>query len=136
MAKTKTKIKRSFLNFPAGDFLIRLKNAAMAGNKEFEVHETKLIVSICKALAKMGVIEDYKDTDGNLIVKLAFKHKEPVLLDARLVSKPGLRIYKGVDELSKIRKPSILLLSTPKGIMSSKEAIKEGLGGEVIAEIW
>ena len=136
MAKTKTKMKRSALNFPAGDFLIRLKNSALVNNKEFEVQETKLITSLCKALVKIGVIEDFKEADGKITVKLTFKSKKPVLMNVRLVSKPGLRIYKGADELSEIRGPSIFLISTPKGIMSSKEAIKQRLGGEVIAEIW
>lgn len=133
---TKTKLRKSTLNFPAGDFLIRLKNSAMAGNKEFNVQETKLVSSLCKVLTKIGIVEDFKNTDGNLVVKLAFKNKEAVLLDARLISKPGLRIYKGADELAEKRGPSIFLVSTPKGIMSSKEAIKQRLGGEVIAEIW
>ena len=137
MAKTKTKKGRTTtVNYPAGDFLIRLKNSALAGNKEFNVAATKLILAICKTLVKMGIIEDFKNSDGNITVKLAFKSKKPVILDARLVSKPGLRVYKGADELSKIKKPSALLVSTPKGIMSSKEAIKQRLGGEVIAEIW
>lgn len=136
MAKTKIKNNNSTTNFPVGDFLIRLKNSAMAGNKEFNASGTKLILAICKALVKMGILEDFKNSDGTLTVKLAFKNKKPVILNARLVSKPGLRIYMGADELSEIRKPSVLLVSTPKGIMSSKEAVKQGLGGEIIVEIW
>ena len=123
-------------NYPVGDFVIRLKNAALAGNKEFGVAETKLIVASCKALVKIGVLEGFKTDNGKLVVKLAFKSKKPVILGARLISKPGLRIYKKVDELIKIKGPSTFLISTPKGIISSKEAIKQRAGGEVIAEIW
>ena len=63
------------------------------------------------------------------------KKELKVLLDLKLVSTPGLRIYMGVEELEKIRKPSILILSTSKGVMSSREALKVRLGGEVIVEV-
>lgn len=116
--------------------MIRLKNAALAGNKEFEIDKTQLIKSACSALEKMGFLENFKEKDGRLRVSLSFKNKKPVILGLKLVSKPGLRIYKGADELAKIRKPSILLISTPKGLLSSYEAIKQRVGGEVIAEIW
>ena len=69
-------------------------------------------------------------------MKLEYRKKEPTLIDLRLVSKPGLRIYAGADELSARRKPSFLVLSTPKGIMTCREAIKQRIGGEVIVEIW
>lgn len=136
MEKVKIKRRKTTLNYPVGDFLVRLKNAALAGNKEFVGVETKLILSISKALVKMGIIEDFKSGDGVVTVKLAFKNKQPVILNVRLISKPGLRIYKGADELSEVRGPSVFLISTPKGIMSSKEAIKQRIGGEVVAEIW
>ncbi len=56
-------------------------------------------------------------------------------MDIKLISKPGLRIYKSVDELEKIKRPTIFLVSTPKGILSSKKAIKQRIGGEILAEI-
>lgn len=138
MAKTirKPKPKSPVVNYPIGDFIIRLKNAVLARNKELEVAETKLISASCKALVKMGVIEDFKKSDGNLVVKLVFKSKKPIILGIKLISKPGLRVYKGADELSKIKGPSVFLVSTPKGMLSSREAIKQRVGGEVIAEIW
>ena len=123
-------------NYPIGDFIIRLKNTALAGNKEFEVGKTVLIKNACSALEKMGFVENFKEKDGKLTVSLSFKNKKPVILGLKLVSKPGLRIYKGADELAKIRKPSVLLISTPKGLLSSSNAIKQRVGGEVIAEIW
>ena len=57
-------------------------------------------------------------------------------MDLKLVSKPGLRIYMGADELAAKRGPSYYILSTSKGIKTSREAIKERIGGEVIVEIW
>ncbi len=124
------------INFSIGDFLIRIKNTALAKRKEMEVDNTKLIESVAKVLKKEGILTEVKKKDEKLVVKLAYRKKEPILIDLRLVSKPGLRIYMGADELSAIRKPSFLVLSTPKGIMTSREAVKQRIGGEVIVEIW
>jgi small subunit ribosomal protein S8 len=123
------------INYPVGDFLIRLKNARMAKLKVVTVPSTKLIKATADALAAAGFLRDVTLTDGVLEVGLIYKKKEPVIMDVKLVSKPGLRIYMNVDELEKRRKPSILVLSTPKGVMSSKKALKERVGGEVIAEV-
>jgi small subunit ribosomal protein S8 len=123
------------INYPVGDFLIRLKNARMARLKSVTVPSTKLIKATADALAASGFLRDVALTDGTLEVGLVYRKKEPVIMDVTLVSKPGLRIYMNVDQLEKRRKPSILILSTPKGVMSSKKALKERVGGEVIAEV-
>ncbi len=126
-----------FSNYRAGDFLIRLKNASMAGRDEVIVVNTKFILAIAKALKEEGFLQDVKSEKGVLTVKLARAHKESVISDLKLVSKPGLRVYKGVDDIkAKKTASSIWILSTPKGIMSSTKAKKQNMGGEVIAEIW
>ncbi len=113
-----------------------MKNVAMGRQKEFRVPETKLVRAVADVFKK----EKYLDTvamDGKeLVCSLSFRKKEPVLLNLRLVSKPGLRIYKNVDELSRHRGASWLVVSTSQGVMSSVEALKKGIGGEVIAEVW
>jgi small subunit ribosomal protein S8 len=124
------------INYSIGDFLVRIKNATLAGRKEMEVDNTKLIESIAKVLKKEGILTEVKKKEGILTVKLAYRKKEPILMDLKLISRPGLRIYMGADELSAIKGPSYFVLSTPKGIMTSREAIKERIGGEVIVEIW
>ncbi len=124
------------INYSIGDFLVRIKNAALAGRKEMEVDNTKLIESIAKVLKKEGILTEIKKKEGKLLVKLAYRKKEPILMDLKIVSRPGLRIYMGVDELSAIRGPSYFVLSTPKGMKTSRDAIKERIGGEVIVEIW
>lgn len=123
-------------NYSIGDFLIRIKNAAMAGNKEIIVSSDKKLVAVSQALVKMGFLDSVKNEKGILSVALSFKDRRPRIMDIRLISKPGLRIYMGVDELESRKSPAILLVSTPKGVMSSLKAIKERIGGEVIAEIW
>ena len=123
-------------NYPIGDFLIRVKNAAMAGGKDVEFEANKLVEAVAKVLIKTGHLSSVTNTKGVLTVKLAIKRKEPVILDIKLVSKPGLRVYKDLDQLKDKKGASTYVISTPKGVMSTKEAIKLGTGGEVIAEIW
>lgn len=123
-------------NYPIGDFLIRIKNSARAGGKVVEVPTTKLIFAVAEVLKSEGFLSEVKKTDGKLELKLAYKSKQPVLMDLKLRSKPGLREYMDADKLEKFRGSSILIVSTSKGIMSSYKARKARVGGEVIAEIW
>ncbi len=123
-------------NYPVGDFLIRIKNAAQAKNREIEDSSTKKKLAIAKALEKAGFVEDVKSKGGTLSLSLKFSHKSPVLMDLRLVSKPGKRVYYKLSDIEAKRGPSIFLISTPKGILTTKEAKKVGSGGEIIAEIW
>ncbi len=123
-------------NYPVGDFLIRVKNAAMARNKKINVLSNKQIVAIAESLKRLGYLDEVKKEKDGLALSLSFKNKRPVLMNLKLVSKPGLKIYLGVAELEKKKGPSIYLISTPKGIVSSRQAIKERIGGEIIAEIW
>ena len=124
-------------NYPAGDFLIRVKNVALASGSVVTVPTTKLVHSLAKCLCDEGFLQDVKVSKGILTTKIGYSHKEPVLVDLKLVSKPGLRVYKSINDL-KDRKStsSFLILSTPKGVITSKKAIKENVGGEVIAEVW
>ncbi|HWA52176.1 MAG TPA: 30S ribosomal protein S8 [Patescibacteria group bacterium] len=125
------------VNYTVGDFLIRVKNAARADRTDLTVNSTKLVKAIAECLKTEGFLSEVSVNEGKLTAKIAISHKKPVLMDLTLISKPGLRVYRNIDEL-KLRKKgsSILILTTPKGIISNKKAIKENVGGEVIAEIW
>lgn len=123
-------------NYPLGDYLIRLKNSARAERKEVSVPKTKLLVAVSEVLKKAGYLSEVEVKDSDLLVKLAYRSKKPVLMNVKLISKLGLRIYQNVDEIAGHRGISILIVSTPKGIMTSKDAVKNKLGGEIIAEIW
>jgi len=134
--KTKVKsLKRGMRNFPVGDFLVSLKNASLGGVKKVEVPVSKLISAVAKTLKDEGYIEEISEREGLISCRVVYKRKEPVLSEVKLISKPGLRVYIKVDELEKRRAPSILIISTPLGVMSSRNALKKRLGGEVIAEI-
>ncbi len=127
--------KQSATNYPVGDFLIKLKNASMAGNKEVKVAASGKVMAIAEALKKLGYLDGAKREEDIITASLAFKNKKPLLMDVKLMSKPGLRIYMGVAEIEKKKGPSIFLITSPNGLISSKQAIKTRTGGEVIAEI-
>lgn len=123
-------------NYSVGDFLIRIKNVAMAKNKEVSIASNKQLVAVAEALKKMGFVDTVKNEKGILTITLTFKNKKPRIMNVKLVSKPGLRVYMGVDELEEKKGPSIFLVSTPNGVVSSLTAIKNRVGGEIIAEIY
>lgn len=129
-------MKNNNTNYQVGDFLITLKNAAMARNKTVKVAMSKKILSLAEALKKMGYLSEVKKEKDGLTISLTYKSKSPLLQNVKLVSKPGLRVYKGIAEIEEKRGPSTYVISTPMGIISTKEAIKKRTGGEVIAEIW
>lgn len=122
-------------NYIVGNFLIILKNAVLAGKKTVRVEKTKMVESVADVLKRLGFISEIKEADGYLEVSLTYKNKSPILTDIKLVSKPGLRVYWDLKKIKDFHSRYVLIISTPKGVMSSKEALKEGLGGEVIAQV-
>lgn len=139
MAKTKTKAHKNefaITNYQVGDYLIRIKNAALAKNREVEFKKTKFVYALAKALDKAGILNGVEVKEDVIISKLSYKSKVPVLMDLKLISKPGLRTYMSSDQLGSFRGPAVYIVSTSKGIMTSTEAIKNRLGGEVIAQIY
>lgn len=136
--KSKTKnenLDTKMTNYPVGDFLIRLKNTALAGRKTMEVKNTKLISAVSKALMGMGYLSDVKISEGVLSATLVYKDKMPLLSDIILVSKPSRRVYMGAEEIQHFRSPYQMILTTTSGIMSSQTAVKKNLGGEILAKI-
>jgi small subunit ribosomal protein S8 len=146
MVKTKTNTKgkkastksvaMARTNYPVGDFLIRVKNAARAGNSKVSAPNTKLVLATAKVLEGQGFIKDVKSEGGILTAQIAKYAKESTLLGLTLISRPGLRHYMGIDALSALKGPEMYIISTSKGVMSSKDALKKSLGGEVIAKVW
>ena len=118
-------------NYQIGDFLIRLKNAGMANLKEVSFPRTNLVLAVAKTLKSEGFIESIEEKDGNINVKLSIYSKKPVLSNVTIISRPGLRIYMNADELEAIKSPDIYIVSTPKGVFSGRDAIKQRVGGEV-----
>lgn len=128
-------LRKEDMNYPIGDFLVQIKNAVMAKQKMVETGSSKLIKNVAKTLKDEGFLDEVNEKDGKLSVKLTIRKKEPLLTSIVLISKPGLRIYMSADDLDKIKDPYIYIVSTPKGVMTGKDAVKKRLGGEVIAKV-
>ena len=129
------------VNDPIGDMIIQIKNAAMAGKRVIELPHSKLKRAIAKTLVDSGYLVSVSIVGDSpkqaLRLHLAYDGKTAVLTDLRRVSKPGLRLYVGRDEIPRVvGGMGVAILSTSQGIMTGSEARKRGLGGELLCEIW
>lgn len=139
------------MNDLVADSLIRIKNGYLSQKDEVLLPYSKLVASICKVLEKENYLEksqvlkdDKAPNIQKILVTLKYdsqsdssNKKEPVLRDVQRISKPGLRIYKGNKALPRVLNGlGIAIISTPKGVMTDKDARKEGVGGEVLAYVW
>ena len=125
---------------PIADMLTRIRNGQAANKASVHMPASKKKLAIAKVLKDEGYIIDYKaiEVDGKpaLEVELKYFQGEPVIDFIKRVSRPGLRIYKSRDELPKVRGGlGIVIVSTSKGVMTDREARKQGHGGEVIAYV-
>ncbi len=122
---------------PISDALIRIKNGYLSASQKVDVRYSKLTLQIIKLLEKEGFVEKVSQKDHAIEVILKYTNRQPALTDVKRVSKPSLRVYKGVKQLPRVLNGlGFAIISTPKGIMSEKEAKKQNVGGEVLALIW
>ena len=130
------------ITVPVADMLTRIRNANSAKHDTVDVPASNLKKAIAQILLEDGYIKSYSIVDnGNQgVIHITLKYlakKQPVLTGLRRVSKPGLRIYAGAEELPKVLKGlGIAIVSTSKGVMTDKAARKENVGGEVLAFVW
>lgn len=119
------------------DALIRIKNGYLVGKIQVTVRFSKLILRIMKLLQKEGYIESVKQNKGEMVVTLKYNGRVPAMTYVKRVSMPSLRVYKGVKNLPLVLNGlGIAIISTPKGVMTDREARKQKLGGEVLALVW
>jgi len=123
---------------PIADMLTRIRNANQNRSKEVSMPTSKLKVEIAKILNDEGFVENYEVVDKTLTLTLKYgQNKERVITGLKRISKPGLRVYASVEDLPRVLNGlGIAIISTPKGIMTDKNARKNKVGGEVIAYIW
>lgn len=128
---------------PIADFLTRIRNANSAGHRVVEIPASKLKKEITKILFEQGYILSYKFEDSSVqgSIKIALKYdkvtKEPIIRSIQRVSRPGLRKYAGHDELPRVLNGlGIAIVSTSHGVMTSKQARKENVGGEVLCYVY
>ena len=122
---------------PIADLLTRIRNGQTAGKNEVQLDASRLKAAIVKVLKDEGYIADFRtDSEGGkptLIIGLKYYEGRPVIDRLERVSRPGLRIYRGKDELPKILGGmGTVIVSTPKGVMTDRQARAAGQGGEVL----
>ena len=126
---------------PIADMLTRIRNANNAKHDTVDVPASNMKKSIAQILLDEGYIKNFQliddGTQGVIRITLKYNGTEKVISGLRRVSKPGLRVYAGADELPRVlRGLGIAIISTSKGVMTDKEARKNKIGGEVLAYVW
>lgn len=126
---------------PVADMLTRIRNACQAGHKRVDIPTSKLKGELARLLKDNHYIADFKllDDDGRGVLRLYLKyHNElPVIRELRRVSTPGLRRYVKCREIPRVKNGlGIAIVSTPKGLMTDRDARTHNLGGELVAVVW
>ena len=127
---------------PIADMLTRIRNANNAGHKTVEMPASKEKKAIAQILLEEGYITkvDYIADEKQGVIKITLKYgenKSRVVAGIKRISKPGLRVYAGKDDVPKVLNGlGIAIVSTSKGVMTDKKARKAGVGGEVICYVW
>ena len=128
---------------PIADMLTRIRNANTAKHDTVDIPSSKMKVAIADILVDEGYIQKYDIIDEGsfktirVTMKYANDKKEKIITGIKRISKPGLRIYAGKDEIPQVLGGlGIAILSTNKGIVTDKVARKEQVGGEVLAFVW
>jgi small subunit ribosomal protein S8 len=130
-------------NDTIADMLTRIRNACMVRHQTTNIPSTKMTRSIAKVLKDEGFITDYEEAGEGikkqLVVSLKYKGKnrQPIIRAMKRVSKPGLRVYSNCKELPRVLGGiGIAIISTSHGIMTDREARRQGIGGEVLCYVW
>ncbi len=124
------------------DMLTRIRNANLAKATVTQIPFSKMNNEIARVLYETGFISEYKaqDIDSRKYLRVYLKYsgnKRGVITGIRRISKSGRRVYVGTDEIPRVlRGMGVIIISTPKGVMTGHQAVKEHQGGEVLAAVW
>ncbi len=127
---------------PIADMLTRVRNALKARFQKVDVPASKLKTEIARILKDEGYILNYKIVDENnhKAIRVYLKYtpaNQPVISHIERVSRPGCRVYVGSTDIPKVLGGlGVNILTTPKGVMTGKSARKEGVGGELLCQVW
>lgn len=125
---------------PLADMLTRIRNAQMAAKPDVAMPSSKLKVAVAKVLEEEGFVAGYSVAEGakpELTVELKYHNGQPVIAELDRMSRPGLRSYKGKDELPSVRGGlGVAIVSTSKGVMTDRAARAAGVGGEVLCTVF
>ena len=125
---------------PIADMLTRIRNANSAYHEKVEMPASTVKAAVLNILKEEGFVKNFESVNNGKTLKVTLKYgsnNEKVITGIKRISKPGLRVYAKKEELPRVLGGlGIAVISTSKGVMSDKQARKEGLGGEVIAYVW
>ena len=129
------------LTDPVADFLARIRNAIRARHQKLDVPASKLKAEIARILKEEGYISNYKtqEEEGKLVLRVYLKYggQEAAIRDLARISRPGCRVYISHDEIKRVQGGlGISIMTTPKGVMTGRQARREGVGGELLCEVW
>ncbi len=130
-------------NDTIADMLTRIRNSCMARHQTTDIPATRMTRSIARVLKEEGFIANYEETGEGISQKLVLslkynpKTRKPSIKTLKRVSRPGLRVYKNRKELPRVLGGiGIAIISTSRGVMTDREARRQGVGGEVLCYIW
>lgn len=122
---------------PIADMLTRVRNAIKAGKEEVKIPMSRLKFEVARLLEKEGWVNKVKEKSGDIIITLKYEESGPAISHLKRVSKPGCRIYAKYKEMPIVLDNlGIAVISTPKGIMTNRQAKKQKVGGEILCEIY
>ena len=125
---------------PISDLFIRIKIALRAGHESVQIPYSQYKQEMAKILGKTGLVGSVekkgKRVRKTLVVELKYRDGEPLIRDVQIISKPSRRLYASWKDMPRSRRGGIILVTTPKGVLTSEKARKEKVGGELIAEVW
>lgn len=122
---------------PIADMFTRIRNALLINASDVLVPKSLYKQSILNILKNNGFIEDFNIKKNNFVINLKYLDKKPAIIHLKKISKPGLRLYASWKNIPRpLSGLGTIIISTPKGVMTGKEARKKNLGGELICEIY
>jgi small subunit ribosomal protein S8 len=134
--------ERMRLTDPVADMLTRIRNAISARHQKVDIPASKLKLEIARILKEEGYISNFKATEeeGHKILRVYLKYannNEAVISQVNRVSRPGCRVYVRRTEIPRVLGGlGINILTTPRGVMTGRQARKQGVGGELLCEVW
>jgi small subunit ribosomal protein S8 len=130
------------LTDPVADMLARIRNAINARHQKVDIPASRLKLEIARILKEEGYISNYKasEEEGQKLIRVYLKYgtnNEAAISNVERVSRPGCRVYVGRTEIPRVLGGmGINILTTPKGVMTGRQARKQGLGGELLCQVW
>lgn len=129
------------MDYHVGDFIIRIKNGYRARRKSVVMPYSNINKAVAKVLVKEGFLAKVEENEDNgkrtILAHLRYENRKPTFHEVKLISKPALRVYVGSHDMQIDKdKAMTAIISTSSGIMTGKDAVKKGVGGELLFKIW